>query len=70
MIVTSISTSEDCVWTGGWDGVVRRWRIAADKLEAAGYINVGASINALVAPAPNIAYAVVSGGRVVRIGVE
>lgn len=67
MIVTSLSVSGDYAWTGGWDGHVRRWKIAGDKLESAGEINLGSCVNALNTSVPNIAFAVLSGGRVVRL---
>lgn len=67
MIVTSLAANGDTVWTGGWDGAVRQWTIAGDRLQAAGEISLGACINGLVATAPNTVYAAVSGGRLVRI---
>ncbi|XP_026746782.1 uncharacterized protein LOC113508026 [Trichoplusia ni] len=66
MIVTSLSASGDNVWTGGWDGVVRKWKITSDKLEAAGDINVGGCINALVATGDK-AYVAVTGGKVLLV---
>ncbi|XP_026329599.1 uncharacterized protein LOC113237383 [Hyposmocoma kahamanoa] len=67
MIVTSLSVIGDYAWTGGWDGHVRRWKITGDKLESAGEINLGSCVNALDTSASNTAYAVLSGGRVVRL---
>lgn len=67
MIVTSLSVSGDYAWTGGWDGHVRRWKIDGDKIESVGEINLGSCVNALDTSAPNTAYAVLSGGRVVRL---
>ncbi|KAJ8725645.1 hypothetical protein PYW08_003828 [Mythimna loreyi] len=66
MIVTSLSASGDYVWTGGWDGFVRRWKIAGEKLEPAGDINLGGCINSLVSTGTS-AYAAVTGGKVVLV---
>ncbi|KAJ8722723.1 hypothetical protein PYW07_003903 [Mythimna separata] len=66
MIVTSLSASGDYVWTGGWDGFVRRWKIAGEKLEPAGDINLGGCINSLVATGTG-AYAAVTGGKLVLV---
>ncbi|XP_075969580.1 uncharacterized protein LOC142972384 [Anticarsia gemmatalis] len=66
MIVTSIAARDNYVWTGGWDGCVRRWKIANDKLEAAGEINLGGCINSLAAATDRV-YAAVSGGKVVCV---
>ncbi|KAH9630721.1 hypothetical protein HF086_004012 [Spodoptera exigua] len=66
MILTSLSTSGQYAWTGGWDGVVRRYKMAGDKLEAAGDINLGGCINSLVA-AGGSAYVAVSGGKLVHL---
>ncbi|XP_013182306.1 PREDICTED: uncharacterized protein LOC106128454 [Papilio xuthus] len=65
MIITSLSVSEDHVWTGGWDGIVRRWKIAGDQFQPAGEINLGACVNALVATKSDVAYAIITGGRAV-----
>lgn len=65
MILTSLSVSEDHAWTGGWDGVVRRWKIAGDQLQPAGEINLGVCVNALVAIKSDVAYVVLTGGRLV-----
>lgn len=67
MIVTSLSVRGDYAWTGGWDSCVRRWKITGDKLESAGEINLGSCINALDTSTPNTVYAVLSGGRIVRL---
>ncbi|XP_045491268.1 uncharacterized protein LOC123691084 [Colias croceus] len=67
MILTSLSTSEDIAWTGGWDGIVRRWKILGNKIEAAGEINLGACINGLVASSSESAYAIVTGGSIVKV---
>ncbi|XP_037301769.1 uncharacterized protein LOC119192020, partial [Manduca sexta] len=66
MIVTSLTTSNNDVWTGGWDGCIRRWKISGDKLEPAGEISVQACINAIVAN-ENSVYAAVSGGKIVHV---
>ncbi|CAH0406501.1 unnamed protein product [Chilo suppressalis] len=66
MIVTSMSVCGDYVWTGGWDGTIRRYKIAIDVLEPAGEVVLGSCINGLVST-PDSAYATVSGGKVVRI---
>nr|XP_026495110.1 uncharacterized protein LOC113399982 [Vanessa tameamea] len=67
MILTSLSVSNGFAWTGGWDGCVRRWKISEDKLEPAGDINVGACVNALVAPTGDNGYALLTGGRILNI---
>lgn len=67
MIVTSLSASGQYAWTGGWDGFVRRWKIAGDKLEAAGDINLGGCINSLYASAGDSAYVAVTGRKVVYL---
>lgn len=66
MILTSLTVSGDYAWTAGWDGVVRRWKIAQDILEPAGELNLGSCINGL---ASNIecTYAILSGGKIVKI---
>ncbi|CAG4981061.1 unnamed protein product [Parnassius apollo] len=64
MILTSLSVNEDYAWTGGWDGCVRRWKIADDQLQSAGEINLGACVNAVVASTSNTAYAILTGGKV------
>lgn len=66
MILTSLSVSGDYAWTAGWDGIVRRWKIAGDVLEPAGDINVGSCVNGLVCTADS-AYAIIAGGKVARI---
>lgn len=66
MIVTSLTVTGDYAWTGGWDGYIRRWKIADTKLESAGEISVGACINALVAASGGV-YAAISGGRIVYL---
>lgn len=66
MIVTTLATNGDTVWTGGWDGVVRKWKIVGEKLEAAGELNVGGCINSLAA-ADDRVYVAVSGGKIVHI---
>ncbi|KAL0893892.1 hypothetical protein ABMA27_013992 [Loxostege sticticalis] len=66
MILTSLSVSGDNAWTAGWDGIVRRWKIAGDVLEPAGDINVGSCVNGLVCTADS-AYAIIAGGKVARI---
>ena len=66
MIVTSLSASGDYVWTGGWDGSVRRWKIGGEKLQPAGEISLGACINSLAVTGDS-AYAAVTGGRVVHV---
>ncbi|CAK1552054.1 unnamed protein product [Leptosia nina] len=67
MIVTSLTTSGDYAWTGGWDGCVRCWKISADKIEAVGDLKLGACINALVASSLNSVYTLLTGGRVILI---
>ncbi|CAG9783737.1 unnamed protein product [Diatraea saccharalis] len=66
MILTSLSVSGDYVWTGGWDGILRRWKIDVDVLEPAGEISLGSCINGVVSTLDNT-YAVMAGGKVVRI---
>lgn len=68
MILTSLSVSGDYAWTAGWDGIIRRWKIAEDVLEPAGDINVGSCVNGLVSIA-DCAYAILTGGRIVCIAV-
>ncbi|XP_013186487.1 uncharacterized protein LOC106131821 [Amyelois transitella] len=68
MIITSLSVCGDYAWTGGWDGCVRRWKMAEDRLEPAGELNLGACINALHIT-PDSAYIVLSGGRIVSVKV-
>lgn len=67
MIVTSLSTHGNIAWTGGWDGCVRRWKIADNKIEAQGEINLGSCINALIASSSDSVYALVSGGAIVNV---
>ncbi|XP_038215710.1 uncharacterized protein LOC119835126 [Zerene cesonia] len=67
MILTSLSTYGDVAWTGGWDGVVRRWKISGNKIEAAGEVNLGACINGLAAFSSESAYAIVTGGLIVKL---
>ncbi|XP_053625626.1 uncharacterized protein LOC128683738 [Plodia interpunctella] len=69
MILTSLVVNGDYAWTGGWDGCVRRWKIAEDRLEAAGEVNLGACVNALQSTDANRAYAVLAGGRIVYLKV-
>lgn len=66
MIITSMSASVGFVWTGGWDGCTRRWKIDGDKLQPAGEINLGACINALVANGDN-AFALLAGGKIIKV---
>ncbi|CAB3242174.1 unnamed protein product [Arctia plantaginis] len=66
MIVTSLAVSGNNVWSGGWDGIVRKWKIAGSKLEAAGEINLGGCINSL-ASANDRVYAAVAGGKLVCV---
>uniref|UniRef100_A0A2A4JVX5 Anaphase-promoting complex subunit 4 WD40 domain-containing protein n=1 Tax=Heliothis virescens TaxID=7102 RepID=A0A2A4JVX5_HELVI len=66
MIVISLSTSGDYVWTAGWDGFVRRWKIAGDKLEPFGEINLGGCVNSVVATGDSV-YAAVTGGKIVHL---
>lgn len=66
MIVTSLAANGNNVWTGGWDGIVRKFKIAGSKLEAAGEINLGGCINSL-ASADDRVYAAVAGGKVVCV---
>ncbi|VVD03051.1 unnamed protein product [Leptidea sinapis] len=70
MIVTSLSAIDTFAWTGGWDGIVRRWKIADNKIEAAGEINLGCCVNALVATTAEDAYAILTGGRIVHVKSE
>lgn len=67
MIITSVSSSDDYCWTGGWDGIVHRWKISENQMQAAGEINVGTCINALIATSNDKAYALLTGGRIVLI---
>ncbi|XP_023947482.2 uncharacterized protein LOC112052578 [Bicyclus anynana] len=67
MILTSMSVREDFVWTGGWDGCAKRWRIDGEKLLPAGEINLGVCINAVIAVNGDNAYALLSGGRIIYI---
>ncbi|XP_072943923.1 uncharacterized protein [Epargyreus clarus] len=69
MILTSLSASNGFAWTGGWDGYIRRWKVANNQLEAAGDINLGCCVNALVAPSSDNAYVLLTGGRVVCVKV-
>ncbi|XP_028041675.1 uncharacterized protein LOC114251559 [Bombyx mandarina] len=64
MIVTSIAVTGDYVWTAGWDGFVRRWKIVSDKLEAAGEVNLGACVNSLSSNLNNV-YAAIADGKIV-----
>lgn len=66
MIVTSVAVDGDFAWTGGWDGHIKRWQIERDQLQAAGDIDVGSCVNALVASS-NCVYAAVTGGRLAKI---
>jgi hypothetical protein len=66
MILTSLSMSGDYAWTGGWDGILRRYKIAIDTLEPAGEITLDGCINGIVSTIDS-AYAIVSGGKIVRI---
>lgn len=66
MIVTSLAVSGDYAWTGGWDGVLRRWKITTDQLEDSGSLELGACINGLAA-SQNSVFAIVAGGRVVCV---
>lgn len=66
MIVTSIAVDGDFVWTGGWDGHIKRWQIVNDQLQAAGDIDVGGCVNALIAYS-NCVYAAVTGERLAKI---
>ncbi|XP_026758065.2 uncharacterized protein LOC113517560 [Galleria mellonella] len=66
MIVTSLSVYGEYTFTGGWDGYVRRWKIAEDQLVAAGELNLESCINAIVAT-DNCAYVILSGGRIVSV---
>lgn len=66
MILTSLTVSGDYAWTGGWDGIVRRYKIAEDLLEPAGEINLGSCINGLASNV-DTTYAILSGGKIVRI---
>ncbi|KAL4710704.1 hypothetical protein ACJJTC_004349 [Scirpophaga incertulas] len=68
MIITSLSVNGDYAWTGGWDGIVRRWKINIDILEPAGEINLGSCVNG-IATTMDSAYAIMSGGKIVRIKV-
>ncbi|KAI5633098.1 hypothetical protein NE865_14226 [Phthorimaea operculella] len=67
MIVTSLTMCGDYVWTAGWDKRVRRWKIDGDKLESVGDIDLGACVNGLALASADCVYAIVAGGRVVRI---
>ncbi|XP_034840256.1 uncharacterized protein [Maniola hyperantus] len=67
MIITSMSLRDSVVWTGGWDGCAKRWKIHGDKLQPAGEINLGACINALVAVNGDNAYALLTGGKIIYI---
>lgn len=66
MIVTSLAANGNNVWTGGWDGIVRKFKIAGSKLEAAGEINLGGCINSL-ASADDRVYAAVADGKVICV---
>ncbi|XP_063821748.1 uncharacterized protein LOC135071844 [Ostrinia nubilalis] len=66
MIVTSLSVSGDYAWTGGWDGIMRRWKIGEDVLEPAGEINVGSCINGLISTNDGT-YGVLAGGKIIRV---
>ncbi|CAH4032040.1 uncharacterized protein LOC123710873 [Pieris brassicae] len=67
MILTSLTTSGDFAWTAGWDGFVRRWNASGERLEAAGEINLGGCINALVTSSLDHVCAIITGGRVLII---
>ncbi|CAH2259276.1 uncharacterized protein LOC120624689 [Pararge aegeria] len=67
MIITSMSARDGVVWTGGWDGCAKRWKIDEEKLQPAGEINLGACINALVAVTGDTAYALLTGGKIICI---
>ncbi|XP_059054332.1 uncharacterized protein LOC131848472 [Achroia grisella] len=66
MIVTSLSVHGEYAFTGGWDGYIRRWKIAGDQLEPAGELYLDVCINAIVGTG-NCAYAVLTGGRIVCV---
>lgn len=66
MIVTSLAVDGNYVWTGAWDGHVKRWKIVGDKLEGAGDVDLGGCVNSIVTYS-NTAYAAVSGGKLVLI---
>lgn len=66
MIVTTVAVDGDFVWTGGWDGHVRRWQIVNDQFQAVGDLNVGSCVSSLVASL-NSVYAAVTGGRLIKI---
>lgn len=68
MIVNTLAANGNYVWTGSWDGLVRRWDITGDKLKAVGEINLGGCINSLVTDGER-AYAAVAGGKIVHITV-
>lgn len=67
MIVTSLSVSDNIVWTGGWDGHIRRWKIADNKLQPAGEMNLGSCINALIAPTGAGVFAILTGGKIFKL---
>lgn len=66
MIVTSLAISGDFVYTGGWDGHLKRWRITENQLEETGSINFNSCINALVTGTDAV-YAAITGGRIVSV---
>lgn len=67
MIVTSLSVSDNIVWTGGWDGYIRRWKIAGNQLQPAGEINLGSCVNALIAPTGGSVFGVLTGAKIVKV---
>ncbi|OWR49495.1 uncharacterized protein LOC116767596 [Danaus plexippus] len=67
MILTSLAVVGNMVWTGGWDGCMRRWKIDQDKLHPDGEINLGTCINSLVATTEANAYALLSDKRIVNV---
>lgn len=67
MIISCLSVNGDYAWTGGWDGYLRRWQVADNQLVAAGELEVGSCVNSLVAVSPDMTYAALAGGRVVRV---
>lgn len=66
MIITSLSSSGEYAWTGGWDGHVRRWKLVGDQLVSDGELSLGACINAVQAVEDG-AYVAVAGGKLVRV---
>ncbi|XP_041977188.1 uncharacterized protein LOC121731682 [Aricia agestis] len=67
MIITGLTSTSEYCWTGGWDGVVRRWKTTGDQLQAAGELNVGSCVNALAAISNDKVYALLSGGKIVLL---